>query len=172
MRPPIYVRALTDEERARLHAGLRSSDATVLRRCQIVLASARGERVPHIAQALGCDEKTVRQVVHGFNARGLAMLPRGSSTPHTTHAVLTPATVEALRDLLHRSPREFGQPTSLWTLELVAQVAAERGLIARRVTAEAVRRVLRRQGIRWKRAKTWITSPDPEYARKKARATA
>lgn len=172
MRPPIYVRALTDEERAQVHGGLRSSDATVLRRCQIVLASARGERVPQIAQALGCDEKTVRQAVHGFNAHGLAMLPRGSSAPHATHPVFTPAAAEALRDVLHRSPREFGKPTSLWTLELAAEVAAERGLTARRVTAEAVRQGLRRRGVRWKRAKTWISSPDPEDARKNARATA
>jgi len=27
-------------------------------------------------------------------------------------------------------------------------------------------------GIRWQRAKQWITSPDPEYARKKGVATA
>ena len=28
-----------------------------------------------------------------------------------------------------------------------------------------------RLGVGWKRAKHWITSPDPAYARKKARAT-
>lgn len=172
MRPPIYVRALTDEERARLHAGLRSSDATVLRRCQIVLASARGERVPQIARALGCDEKTVRLAVHGFNARGLAMLARGSSRPRTLHTAFVAGAEAALGALLHRSPRECGKPTSLWTLELVAEVAAERGLTTRRVTGEAVRQALRRGGVRWQRAKTWIVSPDPEYARKKARATA
>ena len=31
---------------------------------------------------------------------------------------------------------------------------------------------LERLGIRWQRAKQWITSPDPAYARKKGRATA
>ena len=49
MRPPIFVRPLTDAEREQVEAGLRSSDAFVLRRCQIVLASARGERAPAIA---------------------------------------------------------------------------------------------------------------------------
>lgn len=172
MRPPIYVRALTDEECTRLEAGLRSSDAFVLRRCQIVLASARGERVPAIARVVGCDEKTVRQVVHGFNAHGLAVLQRGASRPHTTHPAFTPAAAEALRDVLHRSPRDFGKPTSLWTLELVAEVSCDQGLTPSVVTGEAIRQTLLRLGIGWKRAKQWITSPDPEYLRKKVDATA
>ena len=41
---PIFVRPLTDAERQQVEAGLRSSEAFVLRRCQILLASARGER--------------------------------------------------------------------------------------------------------------------------------
>ena len=39
MRPPIFVRPLTDAERTALTMGLRSSDAFVLRRCQMLLAS-------------------------------------------------------------------------------------------------------------------------------------
>ncbi len=172
MRPPLCVRALTDEERSRLEAGLRSSDAFVLRRCQIVMASARGERVPAIARVVGCDEKTVRQVVHGFNAQGLAVLHHGSSRPHTIHPAFPPAAAEALRDLLHRSPRAFGKPTSLWTLELAAEVSCAQGLTPSVVTGEAIRQTLLRLGIGWKRAKQWITSPDPEYLRKKGGAIA
>lgn len=40
MKPPIFVRPLSDAERETLKAGLRSPDAFVLRRCQILLASA------------------------------------------------------------------------------------------------------------------------------------
>ena len=76
-----------------------------------------------------------------------------------------------LRDLLHRSPRDFGKPTSLWTLDLAAEVAFAEGLTARRVSGEAIRQALLRLGVGWKRAKTWITSPDPAYLRKKGRAT-
>ena len=49
MRPPIFVRPLSEEERQALEKGLHSPDAFVLRRCQMVLASARGERAPRIA---------------------------------------------------------------------------------------------------------------------------
>jgi hypothetical protein len=37
------------------------------------------------------------------------------------------------------------------------------------VSNETIRATLARMGVRWRRAKEWITSPDPEYARKKAR---
>jgi hypothetical protein len=49
MRPPIFVRPLSEVERSALEKGLRSADAFVLRRCQMLLASARGERAPRIA---------------------------------------------------------------------------------------------------------------------------
>jgi len=39
------------------------------------------------------------------------------------------------------------------------------------MSRESVRRALQRLGAGWKRAKTWITSPDPAYLRKKTRAT-
>src|SRR6185295_18817694 len=79
---------------------------------------------------------------------------------------------EQLRALLHQSPRTFGQPTSLWTLELAAAVSFERGLTAARVSGETIRATLERLGIRWQRAKRWITSPDPADARKTGRAIA
>ncbi len=40
-----------------------------------------------------------------------------------------------------------------------------------RVTGETIRVTLKRLGVRWQRAKQWITSPDPAYARKKGDAT-
>ena len=58
---------MTDAERRPVEAGLRSSDAFVLRRCQVLLASARGERAPAIARQLGCDDRTVRDAIHAFN---------------------------------------------------------------------------------------------------------
>ena len=77
-----------------------------------------------------------------------------------------------MREMLHQSPREFGKPTSLWTLDLAAEVSFEEGLTERRVSGETVRAtLLERLGVRWQRAKRWITSPDPEYARRKGAAT-
>jgi transposase len=172
MRPPIFVRELTDDERTQVEAGLRSSDAFVLRRCQIVLASARGERAPAIARHLGCDDQTVREAIQAFNVRGVAALRRGSHRPKIIRAAFDAAGAERLRALLHQSPRTFGKPTSIWTLELAAEVSFAEGITADLVSGETIRQAILRLGVRWKRAKQWITSPDPEYARKKVRAIA
>jgi transposase len=150
----------------------RCHDAGVQCPPPILLASARGEAAPQIARQLGCDDQTVRNAIAAFNARGVAALRRGSSRPHPLHAAFDLARGEQLRALLHRSPRTFGKPTSVWTLDLAADVSVEEGLTPERVSGETIRATLQRLGIRWRRAKQWITSPDPEYARKKAPATA
>jgi transposase len=173
MRPPIFVRELTAAERDRLGDGLRSKETFVVRRCQILLASARGEWVPRIAAMLGCNDQTVRNVLKRFEQDGLdACLTRRSSRAHTIHAKVDAVGCEQLRALLHQSPRTFDQPTSIWTLEVVAEVSFAEGITTERVSDETIRQAIGRLGVRWKRAKQWITSPDPEYARKKVRATA
>ena len=172
MRTPIFVRALSDAEADTLKHGLHSPDAFVVRRCQILLASARGERAPQIATQLGCDDQTVLDALHAFNVVGLATLTKGSSRPIRTRLAFPPDRADQLCALAHRSPREFGLPTSLWTLDLLADVSVAEGLSPTRVSRETIRQTLQRLGVRWKRAKHWITSTDPAYLRKKADATA
>lgn len=172
MKAPLFVRPLTDAEREAVEAGLRSPDAFALRRGQIFAASARGEHVPRIARGLSCNEQTVRNAIHAFNRDGVAALTKRSSAVHTDQAAFAPAAAERLRALLHRCPRDFGHPTSLWTLDLAAEEAHTQGLTRARVTGETVRATLVRLGVRWLRAKMWITRPDPAYARKKVSATA
>ncbi len=168
---PIFVRPLTDPERDALTAGLRSPDAFTLRRCQILLASARQERAARIAQTLGCDDQTVRNAIHAFNQSGVETLTAGSSRPHRITAAFDVAAAERLRALLHQSPRLFDKATSVWTLTLLAEVCVSEGITKQRVTGETIRVTLTRLGVRWQRAKQWITSPDPGYARKKSDAT-
>ena len=165
----LYVRPLTDAERQVLQDSLRAPDAFALRRAQIVLASAAGERSGQIAPRVGFTTQGVRDVIHAFNARGLDILTPGSHHSGVVVSAFDTPRALALRDLLHQSPRLFGKETSLWTLELAADVAYERGLTPTRVSGVTIRNTLARMGVRWRRAKEWITSPDPEYARKKAR---
>ena len=172
MKPRIFVRALPDEEQRSLSARVRSSDAFVLRRSQILLASARGETVPSIAQALSCDEQTVRHAIHAFNQAGLSSLQAGSSRPHHLPTVVREdVTADLFKTVLHRPPRDFGFQNSLWTLDLLVKQCVRLGWMSRGVSIETMRQTLKRVGITWKRAKHWITSPDPLYQEKKRLAT-
>ncbi|HUY74183.1 MAG TPA: helix-turn-helix domain-containing protein [Candidatus Dormibacteraeota bacterium] len=171
MKHLIFVRPLTEAERQALGAGLRSAAGFTLRRCQILLASAEGTSVPAIAASLRCNRQTVRNAIHAFNQTGRAALSPSSSRPHTIHAAFPGSRAEQVRELLHRSPRDFGKPTSVWTLALAAEVSFAQGLTPTPVSPETIRATLGRLDVRWRRAKQWITSPDPAYLRKKAGAT-
>lgn len=171
MKEPIFVRSLTEGERAGLRAGLRRGNAFTLRRSQILLASAGGGTPRRIARRVGCTDQTVRNVIRAFEREGLACLRQKSSAPKSRRPELDEAKREKLRALLRTSPRQFGKERSLWTLKLIAEVCFAQGLTQALVSDETIRDALRRLGVRWKRARDWITSPDPEYARKKRRAT-
>jgi hypothetical protein len=80
----MYGRAFTPEARQQLTAGLRSSDAFTVRRCQILLASARGQRPATIARHLGCATQSVRNALHAFDTHGLAALHARSRRPKRT----------------------------------------------------------------------------------------
>jgi len=172
MRKPLFIRSLTDDERQRLRAGLRSSDAFVLRRCQILLANSAGQHAQQIADQLQCDDETVRRAIKAFNTHGLDALQARSSRPQRTRATFSATALEGLRQIVRQPPRTFGQETSVWTLGRLADVAYAEGRTATRVSDETIRAALKRLGIRWRRAKHWITSPDPAYAQKNINAIA
>jgi hypothetical protein len=61
-----------------------------------------------------------------------------------------------------------------WTLDLRHAKKIEASLESRRADSNRLPLLiatLSRLGVRWERAKRWIESPDPEYARKKGLAT-
>src|SRR3954451_15440670 len=164
MHPPIFVREPSAEERARLEAALRASDAFTVRRAQIVLLSAEGRRPREIARGLRCALQTVRNGIRAFDAAGAASLTAGSSRPESAAPVLGEAARGRLRAILHRPPRAFGHPRSTWTLALLAREAHGQGLSPTVLSVETVRQALLRLGVGWKRAKRWLTSPDQGQA--------
>jgi len=167
MKPTTFVRALTAGERQALNRGLKSADAFTLRRSQILLASADGRGPADIGRVVGVTAQAVRDAIRAFHAHGGAALVKRSNAPKVPKAAWDRKRDDELKELLHRRPRELGKATSLWTLALVAEVCHEKKWTDRALSAEAIRLILKRLGVGWKRAKHWITSPDPEYAKKK-----
>ena len=160
MKPPLFVRPLSQAERVALRQGLRCGDSFTRRRCQLLLQSDKGQRPSQIAAALGCSAQAVRNTLRAFAAEGTACLRQKPSRPKTIHAVWPKARDEDLRALLHLSPRSLGKSTGVWTLRLAAEVCFEKGWTARLLCRESIRLVLKRLGIAWKRAKRWPLSPD------------
>ena len=167
MKSPLFVQELRPQEREALEAGLRSQDAFRLRRCQILLASSEGQKPSVIAKNLRCARQTVRNVIHDFEQRGLECLEHGSNVPISVEPVLTAEKREQLRAIVHQSPRNFGKPSSLWTLKLLAEVCHEQGLSETQLSAPTILDAMVRLEVSWQRAKHWVVSPDPAYELKK-----
>jgi transposase len=167
MRQPIFVHTLHPSERVALVDALRSKDAFTLLRAQVLLASAQGQKAAQIAATYGCSDQAVRNIIRAYEARGPAALKPQSKARKDQQPIFDPAKLEALRALLHRSPRDFHKQTSLWSLELAATVCYEQHLTPHLVSIETIRQALKRLKVSWKRAKHWITSPDPDYESKK-----
>lgn len=168
MKPPLKIRPLTEGEQRQLEDALHATDAFGLRRAQYLLASARGLVPLQIATTYGGSQQNVRNVIRAFNAHGLECLTPQSRRPKSVRPLLEGARLEQLQHLLHQSPRTFGKKQSTWSQSLLAEVAYEEGLTEQTVSYETIRQALLRLGANWKRAKHWITSPDPQYALKKS----
>jgi len=129
----------------------------------MLLVSSKGNEVPQIAENLGCGQQRRCATPSTPSTQG-----RGCSggqifaSPARARYAFEEESAEALRGLLHRSPREFGRQRSLWTLSMAAEVAFEEGIRQRRVCGERIRATLwRLLGVKWQRAKRSISSPDP-----------
>src|SRR5437868_2272619 len=126
MAEPVRARRLTDQEGQRLLRLVRrgKSDTVRYRRALIIMASASGTPAPAIAQLVAADEDTVRDVIHAFNAKGLAALdpqwaggrPRLISDDDV-RVVVAAATTR---------PEKLGQPFTHWSVrKLAAYLAGE-----------------------------------------------
>src|SRR5512134_762292 len=172
MKPPLSIGPLSDPQRKRLEDGLRARDGFELRRCQILLASARGERPSQIAAHVGCSAQTVRTTLRAYRADSTGCLHARSSRPKHAAPVLDQARCERLRAILHEIPRLFGKNTSLWTLALLAEVCFEQGLTPRVLSIESMRRALQRMGGAGNGPSTGLPVPTPRTGQKKAARSA
>src|SRR3954453_4645562 len=109
---PLFVRELSDPERHALQAGLRSSDGFTVRRCHILLASARGDPAPVIAQAIGDSPQAVRNVLRAFDPRGGAGVAPHSRRPRTAPKLFDAERSQPVKALLHQNVLLFVKPRS------------------------------------------------------------
>lgn len=154
-----------------INKGLRCSDAFTMRRSQILLASREGKTPQHIGSELRCSDQCVREAIHAFHNEGLSCLTAKSHATHTDQSAMDERGRERLREIMHHSPRHFGQESSLWTLEGLAEASYSEGITDRQVSTDTIRRSLKKLGENWKRAKKRISSSDLKYEVKKGLET-
>jgi transposase len=168
----LQIRALTDDEHAKIERLVRAQSAPVrlVRRAQIIELAAHGLPVPAIAQHLGVSEKAVRRRLERFSVAGLAGLhdaPR-SGRPRTYSEDGYSHVVAKARGLPPRpdEAEEEVSPTCHWTLDRLQAELAKEGLPIKR---SQIRRILKAEHIKWQKPRTWLESTDPDFAEKRGR---
>ena len=159
MNRSLLLRALTEDEVQQMKAGLRSTKAYVVRRSQILLASAKGFTPTQIASVVGCGKFTVTTMISEFHARGIAYVserqrrvgPRRPPRPSIEER--EPGIIKALERLL--ADEIAGDPMGgvTWvrsSLRKLANALCRQGF---RVNYCTVRHLLQKMGFTLKRNK-------------------
>src|SRR5438034_1168729 len=158
---PVRARRLTDQEGQRLLQIVRRGrhGSVRVRRAMIIMASASGTLVPAIARLVAADEDTVRDVIHAFNAKGLAALdPRwAGGRPR----LISDEDIEVIVAAARTRPEKLGQPFTRWSLRKLADYLARRPGRPVRIGRERLRQILHERGISFQRTRTWKESTDP-----------
>lgn len=164
----LNARQPTLEERKELEEGLKSGSVLTVRRCQMILLSADEQlTVKVIGQRVGRSGQTVRDVINNFTGNGIACIYPQPIGRQDDQRAFNDQARERLREMIRSSPRDWGQDTSLWTLDLIAVVSFEQGIVGWHVHKDTISETLIQMGLPWKRAKKTIQSPDPNYESKK-----
>ncbi len=173
----LFARAPEDveeERKIRKLAGSRHAPGDWIIRARIVSLSWQGLRTAKIAEKLGCHPKTVRTRIHRFNTEGIDGLgdrPGAGRKPRITQDERSRIIALVSKDPPGRLVRYDGLPpealdekgAAYWTLDALAEAARGMGIVVGR---SQVRRILLREGIRWRNTRPWARSPDPEFVPK------
>lgn len=165
--PQLALRRLKPSERRFLDERLadRTLSAYVLDRFRIIDAVHRGYNPTEIARFFGCERRTVYLWVYTYNESGFAEFEKASN-PYGRPAILTSENLRQLVKIALSRPEDLGLPFTTWSVAKLSDYCRSRDLLPE-VSNEWIRRLLRREGLRLQRTKTWKESPDPEFEKKK-----
>lgn len=156
------------QQQAQLDAEMRSTtDAKWYRRLKVIDLSGQGYSAAELSGLFDLGVGTIRRYIHLYNEAGLSGL-RANYGPGRP-AILAWSKAEWL-DLLSQSPADLAlleTGARNWTQALLAQYLARYHQV--QVAQTTIARALHRVGIRWRRAKARVHSPDPLYVVKRQR---
>jgi transposase len=170
----------TEEER-KVHklASSRHAPGDWINRARIISRSWQGLRNVKIAEELGCHPKTVRERIHRFNAEGIdgfadrsraGRRPRLSELERSKIIALVaknpPGKLLTEPDGVLRAEDET--KAAYWTLDALAEAARGMGV---EISRSQVRRILLREGVRWRNTRPWAKSSDSEFVPKGPRSS-
>jgi transposase len=168
----LLLRSLRRGEQRLLRTKVRdlSLAARVHQRYRIIDEVRRGRSIVEAADRVGCHFTVAYDWVRRFNASGFRTFEQVSN-PRGRPAILRASQLRELIEVALSSPTERGLPFAAWSVPKLTEYCRAQRLLPP-VTDEWVRRLLRREGLTPQRIRTWKTSQDPDFDRKKTASAA
>ena len=143
-----------------VHLERKSRDPRVVRRAMSMRRLGEGKTVAEVAREMAAGRSSVQTWRKLFLREGEAgLIPQRSGPPPTT---VTLTLIQQLMALAPQSPRDLGYLRNTWTSEQFAKELARQH--HQTIHASTVRRLLRRLGWVWRRARPTLHIRDPRYA--------
>lgn len=160
-----YVRSLTIAEGNHVQRILRRGKRrTPWRRAQVIMHSAHGHTVQQIAQVTCLHEEYIRELIRRFNAKGVALFKERPRKGRPVEFI--PELRADIIKIALSPPKLLGCPFTQWSVEKLREHILLVGVV-RRMSNEALRNILKQEGIGLRRTKTWKESKDPAFRTKK-----
>jgi len=147
-----------------------TNDKKWYRRLKIIDLSSQHFSVPTLAAMFNLNQHTIRTYIQRFNRGGIEKLKPDYGKGRD---VALDWTKEQWLALFGQAPSQFEQLNTgaqNWTQELMVKYLDAYHSV--KVTQPAISMMLQRVGLKWKRAKLRIKSPDPLYVIKRQRVDA
>jgi len=163
----LRLRPLAAHEHQTLKAKIRdlSLSARVHQRYRIIEQVLRGHSLSETADRVGCHFTVAYDWVHRFNHSGFTTFEQVPN-PKGRPPILRAGQLRELVEVALSNPQERGLPFSNWSVPKLGEYCRAHHLLPP-VTDEWIRRLLRREGLTPQRIRTWKTSSDPNFDRKK-----
>ena len=177
-RPPLDA---AEEAQVRRLARSLHAPADWVLHARMIARSWDGLRTRVIAEELDCHPQTVRERFQAFNERGLdglGMKPGSGRRPRLTEAERSavialvgnppPGRLVTYSDGTLAPADSQGGDVSEWSLDALAAAAQAQGI---RIGRSQIRRILRKEGVRWRRTHSWSESKAKDFAPKGRRSS-
>ena len=163
----LALRLLARREQQTLKAKIRdlSLSTRVHQRYRIIEQVLRGYTLSEAADRVGCHFTVAYDWVHRFNQSGFSTFEQVSNAKGRP-PILRAGQLRELVEVALSNPQERGLPFSNWSVPKLGEYCRAHRLLPP-VTDEWIRRLLRREGLTPQRIRTWKTSSDPNFDRKK-----
>lgn len=163
----IYANVDEQGQAELLQAMKKTNDKKWYRRLKIIDLSGHQFSVPILAVIFNLTPQTIRTYIQRFNSGGIEKLKPNYGKGRD---LALDWTKDQWLALFGQAPSQFEQLNSgaqNWTQELMVEYLSIYHQVT--VTQPAISTMLRRVGLKWKRAKLRIKSPDPLYVVKRQR---